>query len=159
MLLRIPNIKRHHPHTAGPTNLLPALCPNPQPPRHLACINPTAYKFLPTGIEIPPGRRHLDRIAVVAQVMGDLAIGKGSPIRPELAPTTAVKAERGLEQPDHRQLAQVIKRMAGAPGEIASDLVGQVPMGQGQGMGGCVGMDWPLPPGSRVRRLWLRAGA
>ena len=79
--------------------------------------------------------------------MGDLAIGKRAPIGPELPPAAAVKAQRGLEQPDHRQLAQVIKRMAGAPGEVACDPVGQIPMGQGQGMGSGVWMDRPLAPG------------
>ena len=85
--------------------------------------------------------------------MGDLAVGKGAAVGPELPPTAAVKAKSRLEQSDHRELAQVIKRMAGAPSEIAGDLVGQIPMGQGQGMGGGMGMDWPLAPWTPVRRL------
>ena len=48
--------------------------------------------------------------------------------------------------------------MAGAPGKIAGDPVGQVPMGKGQRMGSGMGMDWPLAPWSRVRRLWLLMG-
>ena len=57
----------HHPHTAGPTNLLPPLCPDPQPPWHLRRIHPLPQEFLPTGIEIPPGRRHLDQNALIPQ--------------------------------------------------------------------------------------------
>ena len=53
--------QRHHPHTASPTNLPPPLHPNPQPPRYLRCINPLAQKFLPAGIEVPPGRGALIR--------------------------------------------------------------------------------------------------
>jgi len=59
---------------------------------------------------------------MIAQVMGDLTVGKGAPIGPELA-------QGSFYQPDHRQLAQVIKWVAGPPGEVAGDLVGQVPMG------------------------------
>ena len=90
---------------------------------------------------------------MIAQKMGDLAVGKRAPVGPELPPAAAVKAQRGLEQPDHRQLAQVIKRVAGAPCKVAGDPVGQVPMGQRQGMGGGMGMDWPLAPWLRLRRL------
>ena len=147
--------QRHHSHVASPTNLPPPLRPNPQPPRHLRSLHPLPQQLLPTGIEIPPGRRHLDRIAVVTQVMGDLTVGKGAPLGPELSPTAAVKAQSRLQQPDHCQLAQVVKWMAGAPGEVACDPVGQIPMGQGQGMGGGMWMDWPLAPGPWVRRLWL----
>ena len=63
---------------------------------------------------------------MVPQVMSDLAVGKGAPVGPELAPTAAVKAQSRLQQPDHCQLAQVIKWMAGAPGEVAGDLVPQL---------------------------------
>ena len=153
-----PSPKSHHPHTASPTNLLPPLCPNPQPPRHLRRLYPLPQQLLPACVEIPPGRRHLDRIAVIPQVVGDLAVGKGAPIGPELAPAAAVKAQGSLQQPDHRQLAQVIKRMASAPGEVAGDPVSQVPMGQRQGMGSGMGMDWPLSPWLRLRRMWLLMG-
>ena len=59
--------KRHHPHTASPTNLPPPLRPNPEPPRHLSSIHPLAQQLLPTGIEIPPGQRHLDQNVLIPQ--------------------------------------------------------------------------------------------
>ena len=58
--------------------------------------------------------------------MGDLTVGKGAPVGPELSTSAAVKAQGSLQQADHRQLAQVIKRMARAPGEVAGDLVPQL---------------------------------
>ena len=59
--------QRHHPHTAGPTDLPPSLRPNPEPPRHLSSIHPLAQQLMPTGIEIPPGRWRIDQNALIPQ--------------------------------------------------------------------------------------------
>ena len=57
--------QRNHPNTAGPTNLLQSLRPNPQPPRHLRSIQSLPQQLLPTDIEIPPGWWHIDQKALI----------------------------------------------------------------------------------------------
>ena len=59
--LQLLHPKRHHLHTATRTDLPPPLRPNPQPSRHLSSIPPMLQQFLPTGIEVPPGRGALIR--------------------------------------------------------------------------------------------------
>ena len=88
-------------------------------------------QLMPAGVEIPPGWRHLDRVAVIAQILGDLPIVKGAAVRSKLPPTGAVKAQRCLEQPDHHQLAKVLIGVAGTPSGFAGDLVGQITVREG----------------------------
>lgn len=66
---------------------------------------------------------------MVSQVVGDLAVGIGAGIGPKRPPTRAIEASSGLQQADHRDLAQVIKGMGGAAREVAGDLVGQIQVG------------------------------
>ena len=109
-----------------------------------------SQQLLPTGVEIPPGRRHLDRKAMVPQIVGDLTVGVGARVGPKRAPTSPVEASRRLEQSDHRELAQIIEGMGGATGEVAGDLVRQVQVGQGQGMGCSVRVARPVSTGPRA---------
>jgi hypothetical protein len=139
--------QRHNPHCAGGADLLPPLRRHPQPLWQLSWRATLPQELLSTGKGVPPGRRHLDRKAVVPQVVGDLAVGIGAGIGPKRAAARAIEASSGLEQADHRDLAQVIKGMGGAAGEVSGNFVGQVQVRQRQGVNGGVGVARPLAAG------------
>jgi len=107
-------------------------------------------QLLPTGVEVTPGRRNLDRKAMVPQVVGDFAVGIGAGVGTKRTPTRAIEASRRLEQADHRKLAQIIEGMGGAPGEVAGDLVRQIQVRQRQGMGSGVRVARPVSTGPRA---------
>jgi len=102
--------------------------------------------LLAPGVEVPPGRRHLDRKAVVPQVVGDLAVGVGAGVGPKRTPTRAIEASRRLQQADYRELTQIIEGMGSAAGKVAGDLLCQIQVGQRQGVGGGMGMHRALAP-------------
>lgn len=87
-------------------------------------------ELLATGVEIPTGRRHLDRKSVIPQVVGDLAVGEAAGVGAKRVPARSIEAARRRKQTDHRELAQVIEGMGGAAGEVAGDLVGEIEMRQ-----------------------------
>jgi len=60
-LSRLPDLKRHHPHIAGPTDLLPPLRPDAQPPWDVPLADSLPQQFRPTGIGVPPCRGALIR--------------------------------------------------------------------------------------------------
>lgn len=101
-------------------------------------------KILTIGKKIPPRGRHLDRITMVPQAVGDLAVGIGAGKRLKRASADAIEASSGLKQADHRHMTQVIKRVGGAAGEVAGDLVCQNLVGQCQGVNSGVGVAEPL---------------
>ena len=113
--------------------------------------------LLPTGIEVTPGRRLLDRKSMVPQVVGDFAVGVGAGVGPERSSARVIKTSRRLEQTDHCELAQIIEGMGGAPVEVAGDLVRQIQVPQRQGMGGGMGMHRPLAAVPHPGPLRLRA--
>ena len=107
-------------------------------------------QLLTTGVGVPPGGRHLDRKTMVPQVVGDLSVGVGAGVGAKRAPARAIEASRRLEQPDHRELAQIIEGMGGAPGEVAGDLVRKIKVGQRQGVGGGVRIARAVSTGPRA---------
>ena len=102
-------------------------------------------------MDFPPRRRHLQQEAVVPQEVHDLAVGVRASVGPERSPRGFVAARR-LDQPDHRQLEQVLLRVDGAPGKVAGDLLRQVHVLQRQGIGSSMGVNWSLPPWPEARR-------
>ena len=103
--------------------------------------SPSCQELLAAGVEIPPGRRQLDRKAVIPQEVGDLAVGEAAGVGAKRAPARSIEAAHRFKQTDHRESAQVIEGMGGAAGKVAGDLVGEIEMRQRQGMYGGMGMD------------------
>ena len=132
---------------AAVLNLPPALSCDPQPLRQLNWRAALRQQLRTTGKGVPPGWQHLDRKSVVPQVGGALAVGLGACIGPKRAAAGAIKAVISFEQADRRTLVQDIIRIGGAAGEAAGDLVGQIQVGQGQGVNSGVGVAWPLAAG------------
>jgi len=97
-------------------------------------------ELLAAGVLIPPGGRHLDDKAAVAQVVDHLAVGVGAGIGPEGPALARAVALSGLEQADDRHLAQVLQGVDGAASEVAGDRIRQIQVLQGKGMGGSTGM-------------------
>jgi hypothetical protein len=75
LLPQLSHPQQHHPHTAGPLNLLPPALPHHQQLRHHLTGHPTALQLSPPGMQLPPAGRHLDQKAPIAQEMVHLTVG------------------------------------------------------------------------------------
>jgi hypothetical protein len=74
-LPQLPHPQRHHPHTAGPLNLLPPPLVNAKPPGHRLAGNISPLQLPPPGVQHPPAGGHLDQKAPIPQEVEHLAVG------------------------------------------------------------------------------------
>lgn len=108
--------QRHHPHTAGSLDLLPAPQTDPQPLSHHLTRNPTALQLPPPGMQHPPAGRNLDQEAPIPLKVEPLAVGVASQAGVGRKPSrSGFRRTHKLQQDAHTSWPQILGQRADPP--------------------------------------------
>ena len=108
--------QRHHPHTAGPLNLLPPPLVNAKPPGHRLAGNTSPLQLPPPGVQHPPVGRNLDQEAPIPQEVEHLAVGVAGQAGVGRKPTrSGFRRTHKLQQDAHTSWPQILGQRADPP--------------------------------------------